>query len=81
MEIFLLLCFIAAMFLNSMYNIPEEELEESFSILPPHESPFTKLHTSDKNMQVRRCQCRGKDCDSITTDLHILHWIYSLAQH
>ena len=40
-----------AMFLNSLHQIPEEELEES-NILPDHTSPLTQLHNSDKCMQV-----------------------------
>ena len=42
---------LAAMFLSSLHQIPEEELEGS-SIIPEHTSPLTKLHNSDKCMQV-----------------------------
>ena len=40
-----------AMFLSSLHQIPEEELEVS-NILPDHSSPLTRLHSSDKCMQV-----------------------------
>lgn len=41
-----------AMFLSSLHQIPEEELESAASILPTHQSPLSRLHTSDKHMQV-----------------------------
>ena len=41
----------AAMFLKSLHQIPEEELEDS-NIVPEHSSPLTQLHSSDKCMQV-----------------------------
>lgn len=40
------------MFLSALHQIPEEEREEGFSIVPPHSSPLTRLHTDNKSMQV-----------------------------
>ena len=42
----------AAMFLSSLHQIPEEELAQCSTILPPHTSSFAQLFTSDKCMQV-----------------------------
>ena len=40
------------MFINSLYQLPEEEMARGYSILPEHTSSFTKLHTNDECMQV-----------------------------
>ena len=44
-----------AMFLSSLHDIPEEEYEAAATILPLHDSPFSRLHNSDKYMQVGNC--------------------------
>ncbi len=43
-----------AMFLRSLHPIPEEDFETASSILPSHHSPFSRLHSSDKHMQVAK---------------------------
>lgn len=55
----------AAMFLSSLHQIPEEELAQCSTILPPHTSSFAQLFTSDKCMQVnlspQSCSRAGGD--------------------
>lgn len=48
----LLATFFPAMFLASLHEIPEEEFDAVSSVLPSHDSPLTRLHCSDKHMQV-----------------------------
>lgn len=41
-----------SMFLASLHEIPEEEFDAVSSVLPSHDSPLTRLHCSDKHMQI-----------------------------
>ena len=42
----------AAVFINTLYQLSEEEMKEGYSILPEHSSPFTQLHTDKDSMEV-----------------------------
>ena len=68
---------LVAMFLSSLHQIPEEELEGS-SIIPAHASPLTKLHNSDKCMQVSiymyMYACRPRSPTQRTHTLTYMYW-------
>ena len=43
---------LSAVFISTLYQLPEEEVRKGYSILPEHCSSFTKLHTDHTCMQV-----------------------------
>lgn len=44
----------AAVFINSLYQLPEEEVKRGYSILPDHSSALSLLHRDEESMQVRK---------------------------